>query len=54
MDIHEKFYTLSMRLRELAPDYGIFNETAFLDDAMDEMSLGSQQSVKLHELYKET
>ena len=49
-----EFHTLSMRLHELAPDHGIFDETAFLDDAMDEMSLGSQQSVKLHELYKET
>jgi hypothetical protein len=43
-----------MHLRELAPDHGIFDETAFLDDAMDEMSLGSQRSVRLHELYKET
>jgi hypothetical protein len=43
-----------MRLRELAPDHGIFDKTAFLDDAMDEMSLGSQRSVRLHELYKET
>ena len=43
-----------MRLRELAPDHGIFNKTAFLDDAIDEMSLSSQRSVKLHELYKET
>jgi len=42
-----------MRLRELAPDHGIFNKTAFLDDARDEMSLGSQRSVKLHEFYKE-
>jgi hypothetical protein len=49
-----EFHTLSMRLRELAPDHGIFDETAFLDDAMDEMSLGSQRSVRLHELYKET
>ena len=45
---------LSMRLRELAPDHKIFDETAFLDDAIDEMSLGSQRSVRLHELYKET
>jgi hypothetical protein len=49
-----EFHTLSMRLRELAPDHKIFDETAFLDDAMDEMSLGSQRSVRLHELYKET
>ena len=49
-----EFHTLSMRLRELAPDHGIFDETAFLDDAMDEMSLGSQRSARLHELYKET
>ena len=49
-----EFHTLSMRLRELAPDHEIFDETAFLDDAMDEMSLGSQRSVRLHELYKET
>ena len=35
-------------------DHGIFDKTAFLDDAMDEMSLGSQRSLRLHELYKET
>jgi hypothetical protein len=45
---------LSMRLQETAPDHGIFDKTAFLDKAMDEMSFGSQRSVKLHELYKET
>jgi hypothetical protein len=50
----EEFHTLSMRLQEIAPNHTIFEETAFSDEAMEEMSLGSQRLVKLHELYKET
>ncbi len=46
---------LAVRLRELAPDHAIFEETAFTDEAMDKLaSLGSQQSQKMHQLYKET
>jgi hypothetical protein len=50
----EEFHTLSMRLQEIAPNHTIFEETAFSDEAMEEMSLSSQRLVKLHELYKET
>jgi hypothetical protein len=39
----EEFHVLVVRLRELAPDHTIFDETAFSDEAMDELaSLGSQ------------
>jgi hypothetical protein len=42
-------------LWELALDHAIFEETAFTDEAIDELaSLGSQQSQKMHGLYKET
>jgi hypothetical protein len=51
----EGFHKLAVRLRELAPDHAIFEETAFTNEAMDELaSLGSQRSQKLHGLYKET
>ncbi len=50
----EEYHTLCMRFQEIAPNHTIFEETAFSDEAMDEISLGSQRSVKLHELYKET
>jgi hypothetical protein len=51
----EEFHMLAVRLRELAPDHAIFEETAFTDEAMDKLaSLGSQQSQKMHQLYKET
>jgi hypothetical protein len=43
----EEFHMLAVRLRELAPDHAIFEETAFTDEAMDKLaSLGSQQSQK--------
>ncbi len=46
---------LAMRLQELALDHAIFEETAFTDEAMNNLaSLGSQQSQKMHGLYKET
>jgi hypothetical protein len=51
----EEFYMLAVRLRELAPDHAIFEETAFTNEAMDKLaSLGSWQSQKMHGLYKET
>jgi hypothetical protein len=51
----EEFHMLALGLQELAPDHAIFKETAFTDEAMDELaSLGSQQSQKMHGLYKET
>jgi hypothetical protein len=51
----EEFHMLAMRLRELALDHAIFEETAFTDEAMDKLaSLGSWQSQKMHGLYKET
>ncbi len=49
------FYILTVHLLELAPDHAIFEEMAFTDEAMDKLaSLGSQQSQKMHGLYKET
>jgi hypothetical protein len=38
------------------PNHTIFDEMAFLDEAMDKLAslLGSQQSQKMHGLYKET
>jgi hypothetical protein len=46
---------LAVRLQELAPDHAIFEQTAFTDEAMDKLtSLSSQQSQKMHGLYKET
>jgi hypothetical protein len=51
----EEFHKLAVRLWELAPDYAIFEETAFTNEAMDKLvSLGSWQSQKMHGLYKET
>jgi hypothetical protein len=51
----EEFHLLAVCLRELAPDHAIFDETAFTDETMDKLaSLGSQQSQKMHRLYKET
>jgi hypothetical protein len=51
----EEFHMLAMRLQELALDHAIFEETAFTDEAMNNLaSLGSQQSQKMHGLYKET
>ncbi len=39
----EEFHMLAMHLRELSLDHAIFKETAFTDEAMDELaSLGSQ------------
>jgi hypothetical protein len=50
----EEFHMLAVCLQELAPDHAIFDETAFTDDAMDELaSFGSRQSQKMHGLYKE-
>jgi hypothetical protein len=51
----EEFHTLAVRLWELAPDHAIFEETAFTNEAMDELvSFGSWKSQKMHGLYKET
>jgi hypothetical protein len=51
----EKFHTLAVHLRELAPDHAIFEEPAFSNKAMDDLVfLGSQKSQKMHGLYKET
>jgi hypothetical protein len=51
----EEFHMLAVHLWELAPDHAIFEETAFTDEEMDKLaSLGSQQSQKMHGLYKET
>jgi hypothetical protein len=45
---------LAVRLWKLTPDHAIFEETAFTDEAMDELvSLGSQRPQKMHGLYKE-
>jgi hypothetical protein len=50
----EEFHKLAVRLQELAFDHAIFEKTAFTNEAMDELaSLGSQQSQKMHGLYKE-
>ena len=44
---------LAVHLQELAPDHAIFEEPAFSDEAMDDLvSLGSQKSQKMHDLYK--
>ena len=46
---------LLMHLQELAPNHTIIDESAFLDEVMDELeSLGSQCSQRTHKLYKET
>jgi hypothetical protein len=46
---------LAVRLQDLAPDHAIFEEIAFIDEAIDELaSLGSWQSQKMLGLYKET
>jgi hypothetical protein len=51
----EEFHKLAIRLRKLAPDHTIFEETAFTNEAMEELaSLDSWQSQKIHGLYKET
>ncbi len=53
--VQEEFHMLAVCLQELAPDHAIFDEMAFTDEAIDELaSLGSQQSQKMHGLYKET
>jgi hypothetical protein len=49
------FHILAVHLQELAPDHANFKETAFMDKALDKLvSLGSERSQKMHELYKET
>jgi hypothetical protein len=49
------FHMLAVHLWELALDHAIFEESAFFDKAMDDLiSLGSQKSQKMHNLYKET
>jgi hypothetical protein len=51
----EEFHMLAVRLQELAPDHAIFEETAFMDEAMDTLvSLSSQRSQEMHGFYKET
>jgi hypothetical protein len=50
----EEFHMLVVRLRELAPDHAIFDETAFMDKAMNKLaSLDSQPYQKMHGLIKE-
>jgi hypothetical protein len=44
-----EFHKLAVHLWELAPDHAIFEDTAFTNEAMDELaSLGSQQTHKMH------
>jgi hypothetical protein len=51
----EEFCMLAVRLRELAPDHAVFEETAFTNEAMDKLvSLGSWLSQKMHGIFKET
>jgi hypothetical protein len=52
--VWEEFHMLAVCLWELTPDHAIFEETVFTDEVMDKLaSLGSQQSQKMHGLYKE-
>jgi hypothetical protein len=50
----EEFHVLAVHLQELALNHTIFDESAFLEEAMDDWaSLGSLQSQKMPQLYKE-